>query len=90
MKVLISTDTSCLVNYEGLEKYNISVFPLNVIVDGEGDDFVEIVNGKAVMTVSLGGIDNGDYKLLISSFVGAKKADQPLKISGDWICEFSA
>jgi len=35
MKVLISTDTSCLVNYEGLEKYNISVFPLNVIVDGE-------------------------------------------------------
>ena len=70
--------------------YQIADASGNVIVDGEGDDFVEIVNGKAVMTVSLGGIDNGDYKLLISSFVGAKKADQPLKVSGDWICEFSA
>ena len=35
MKVLISTDTSCLVNYEVLKKYEISVFALNVIVDGE-------------------------------------------------------
>ena len=35
MKVLISTDTSCLLNYESLKKYDISVFPLNVIVDGE-------------------------------------------------------
>ena len=35
MKVLISTDTSCLVNYEALKKYDISVFALNVIVDGE-------------------------------------------------------
>ena len=60
-----------------------------VIVDGEGDDCVEIVDGKAVMTVSLDGIDTGDYKLLISSFVGSKKADQPLKISGDWACDFS-
>ena len=35
MKILISTDTSCLINYETLKKYDISVFPLNVIVDGE-------------------------------------------------------
>lgn len=35
MKTLISTDTSCLVNNECLKKYNISVFPLNVIVDGQ-------------------------------------------------------
>ncbi len=35
MKVLVSTDTSCLVNYEVLKKYEISVFPLNVIIDGE-------------------------------------------------------
>ena len=61
----------------------------NVIVDGEGDDFVEIVDGEAVMTISLDGIDNGDYKLVISSFVGSKKADQPLKISGNWECSFT-
>lgn len=35
MKVLVSTDTSCLINYQALEKLNISVFPLNVIVNGE-------------------------------------------------------
>ena len=35
MKILVSTDTSCLVNYEALKKHEISVFPLNVIVDGE-------------------------------------------------------
>ena len=35
MKILISTDTSCLINYEALKKYDINVFPLNVIVNGE-------------------------------------------------------
>lgn len=35
MKILVSTDSSCLVDYESLKKYSISVFPLNVIVDGE-------------------------------------------------------
>ncbi len=35
MKILISTDTSCIVNYDSLKKYEISVFPLNVIIDGE-------------------------------------------------------
>ena len=35
MKVLVSADTSCLINYEVLKKNGISVFPLNVIVDGK-------------------------------------------------------
>jgi DegV family protein with EDD domain len=35
MKILISADTSCLVSVDVLQKNNISVFPLNVIVDGE-------------------------------------------------------
>lgn len=35
MKTLISTDTSCMVQNDALKKYNISVFPLNVIIDGE-------------------------------------------------------
>lgn len=42
MKTLISTDTSCLVNYEVLKKYNISVFPLNVIIDGS--EFLDGIN----------------------------------------------
>lgn len=35
MKILVSTDTSCLVNNEVFKNYDISVFPLNVIIDGE-------------------------------------------------------
>lgn len=35
MKVLVSADTSCLINYEVLKKNGVSVFPLNVIVDGK-------------------------------------------------------
>lgn len=35
MKILVSTDTSCLIDYESLKKYEISIFPLNVIVDGK-------------------------------------------------------
>lgn len=35
MKILVSTDTSCLINYDVLNKYNISIFPLNVIIDGK-------------------------------------------------------
>lgn len=35
MKVLVSTDSSCLINNEMLKKHNISVFPLNVIIDGK-------------------------------------------------------
>lgn len=35
MKILISTDTSCLLKNGMLEKLGISVFPLNVIIDGE-------------------------------------------------------
>lgn len=35
MKILVSADTSCLINYDVLKKNNISVFPLNVIIDNK-------------------------------------------------------
>lgn len=60
-----------------------------VIAEGEGDSSIEIVDGKAIMTVSLAGFDNGEYKLWVNSFVGSKKADQPLNISGSWECDFT-
>lgn len=44
MKILVSTDTSCLLNYDSLNKYNIRVFPLNVIIDGE--EYLDGVNIK--------------------------------------------
>lgn len=35
MKILVSTDTSCLVKNDCFSNYEISLFPLNVIIDGE-------------------------------------------------------
>ena len=35
MKILISTDSSCLLNKDIFNNYDINVFPLNVIIDGE-------------------------------------------------------
>lgn len=86
----LTTDTA---PYSEVEAFSVGAYQIinasgEVVADGESDNFVEIIDGKAVMTVSLDGIDNGDYKLVISSFVGSKKADQPLKISGDWACDF--
>ena len=34
MKILISTDTSCLVKADTFKNHDISVFPLNVLIDG--------------------------------------------------------
>ncbi len=35
MRILISTDTSCIVNYDTFKKYEINLFPLNVLVNDE-------------------------------------------------------
>ncbi len=45
--------------------------------------------GKAKMIVPLQDLDNGGYKLIIRSFEGSSKGDQPLVISGYWEVEFS-
>lgn len=61
MKILISTDSSCLVNRDGIKKYDINVFPLNVIVDGEEfldgitinqDQLCEAMRGKKRINTS--------------------------------------
>ena len=80
--------------YRELETFGIGHYQIvdasgNVIAEGEGDSFAEILDGQAVMAVSLDDLENGAYKLLISSFVGCKKADQPLRISGSWECDFT-
>ena len=49
MRVLISTDSSCLINYTYLDKYNISLLPLNVIIDGE-----EYLDGITINQETLG------------------------------------
>ncbi len=49
---------------------------------------VDIVNGKASMTLSLDSLPEGEYVLIINELTGYKKADSPLKIGGTWIVSF--
>ena len=87
----LSPDT---VPYSELETISVGSYQIvdvsgSVIAEGESDDSIEIVDGEAKMTVSLEVVDSGEYKLLINTFIGSKKADQPLKISGSWECDFT-
>lgn len=45
--------------------------------------------GKAEMTIPLQDIDNGGHTLIINSFTGKSKGDQPLVISGKWKISFN-
>ena len=89
--VFLSPDTAPYHEEESLRigRYQIVNASGKVVADGEGDAFVEIVDGVAVMPLSLDGTNRGTYTLRIHSFVGSKKADQPLNISGDWECVFT-
>jgi len=76
--------------YLGIGSYEIINAEGNVIARGDGTEFAEIIGGMAEIKISAEGIEGGDYKLIISSFIGTKKADQPLNIYGEWECEFAA
>ena len=73
----------------GIDGYQITDASGDVVVDGERTDFFEISDGEAKVKIPLDGISDGEYKLLITAFIGGKKADQPLRISGSWECAFS-
>lgn len=73
----------------GIDSYHIIDMSGNIAVEGGRTEFFEIVNGKAEITIPLNDLTSGEYKLIIDAFVGSKKADQPLLISGAWECGFS-
>jgi len=56
---------------------------------GSQTDATPIVNGTAQLTIPIGELSAGDYTLHITSFIGEKKADQPLPIYGEWECGFT-
>ncbi len=60
----------------------------NVVIEGNTSEAAEITDGMAEIKIDTDGLESGSYTLVISSFVGSKKAEQPLEIFGDWVCEF--
>ena len=72
-----------------LGSYRIESLSGGAVIEGKDSAPAEIVDGTVTLAVSVDDLDRGDYKLVITSFVGEKKADQPLAISGEWECGFT-
>ena len=72
----------------GIVSYKIEDMEGNVVLNEEA--FGERVNFSNQMSleIPLNQIPSGEYKLVIKQFISEKKADQPLRISGNWECEF--
>ena len=47
------------------------------------------IDPDILQTIPLSGMDSTGCELIISGFVGGKKADQPLEITGSWRCELA-
>lgn len=73
----------------GIESYQIVDKTGKVVREGGATDFYKIIEDRAEITIPLDNLESGEYRLLISAFVGSKKADQPLPIHGAWNCDFS-
>ena len=72
----------------GIENYELVDANGNVVVEDAKTELVEIVEGKTTFEFPVSGLGGGNFKLVVSSFVGSAKADQPLVMSGNWECEF--
>ncbi len=104
IKVTISTSENYLIvnaefikadmpPYSEFDEFSIGKYKIvdshdATVIEGNTSETAEISNGFAEMRIDTNKLESGKYTLVISSFVGSKKADQPLEIFGDWICEF--
>lgn len=79
--------------YREIEELGLGTYQ---ILDANGKVVVEAVptensvmqDAKSMLSISVEQLTEGNYKLVISSFIGEKKADQPLEIKGNWEYEF--
>lgn len=73
----------------GLGTYQILDADGTVVVETAATEKNVVENAKITLSISVEQLTEETYKLVVSSFVGEKKADQPLEIKGNWECEFT-
>lgn len=71
-----------------LGEYQILDAAGKVVMEAVATENYVIENARAILSIPVEQLTEGTYKLVVSSFVGEKKADQPLEIKGGWECEF--
>lgn len=72
----------------GISSYRIEDMFENAVVSDSSTDMTAVNDGHVDIKISLNDIEKGNYKLIIDSFVSAKKADQPLRLYGIWEADF--
>ena len=88
--VFLQADKAPYVEIEsfGIQAYQIKDETGNVILEGNLSETTDITDDKISMTLPIDELLGGSYTLIITEFVGAKKADQDLPVKGYWECEF--
>jgi len=79
--------------YREFEQFEIGGYKIvnvngKTIMEGQSEE-VELNGSLVEIRIPLENIEEGSYKLIISSFIGSKKADQPLSVTGHWECDFT-
>ena len=72
----------------GIASYKIEDMSGNIVLSEEAFGERVSFNNQMSLEIPLNQIPSGEYKLVIKQFISEKKADQPLRISGNWECEF--
>ena len=73
----------------GIGNYRIVDGNGKVVKDGSYTEHTKIIDGRAEIRIDISDIDNGSYKLIVTSFVAYNKADPPMAVNGDWACNFT-
>ena len=68
-------------------KYQVIDANGKIVAKGDAGEAVPVQDGQAVLTLDVEEFPEGQYTLQLQSFIGSKKAEQPLSINGNW--EFS-
>lgn len=79
--------------YREIEKLGIAAYRIvdangKIVKEGAAES-TEVINGQTAVSIKLDDIDSGSYKLIVTAFVGEKKAEQPLNLNGNWECAFT-
>lgn len=72
----------------GISQYKIVDADGKVIVKNAKTEMTELAGDTVLLEIPVEKCIGGKYQLLVESFVGGAKADQPLEIHGTWSCEF--
>ena len=90
MAVAAFTDKAPFIAAEmGIGNYQIVDGNGKVVKDGSYTEHTKIIDGQAEIRIDISDIDNGSYKLIVTSFVAYNKADPPMAVNGDWACNFT-